>query len=267
MKTAPAAKLGAMRGAADLWDSALARWNETGPAAFLRAYSDAVNERLLAEWLPHGRARRLLKTDLFDEAVGAGLVASLQKRATEVVAIDVSPAVVELARSRHPGMDARPADTRALPFEDGAFDVVLSNSTLDHFESLTDVRAALAELRRVLEPGGRLVLTLDNGANPLVLLRNALPESLLSRLRLVPYPIGVTCGPRRLRRVLRQAGFEVEASRGVMHCPRVLARAASALAPGASRGLLKGAMAFERLGRFPTRYLTAQFVAASARRL
>jgi SAM-dependent methyltransferase len=159
------------------------------------------------------------------------------------------------------------ADTRALPFDDGAFDVVLSNSTLDHFESLADMRAALAELRRVLEPGGRLVLTLDNGANPLVLLRNALPEALLSRLRLVPYPIGVTCGPRHLRGVLREAGFEVEASRGVMHCPRVLARAASALAPRASRGLLKGAMAFEGLGRLPTRYLTAQFVAAAARRL
>ena len=266
MKAARVAKVRAMDGAADLWDSALAGWNETRPAAFLRAYSDAVNELLLAEWLAPGQSRRLLKTDLFDEAVGAGLVASLGRRAAEVVAIDVSPAVVELARSRHPGLEAQPADTRALPFEDGAFDVVLSNSTLDHFESLADVRAALAELRRVLEPRGRLLLTLDNGANPLVLLRNALPESLLSKLRLVPYPIGVTCGPRRLRRVLGEAGFEVELSRGVMHCPRVLLRAASALAPRASRGLLKSALAFEGLGRLPTRYLTAQFLAASARR-
>ena len=267
MKAPRVAKLRAVGGAADLWDSALAGWNETRGAAFLRSYSDAVNELLLAEWLPPGRARRLLKTDLFDEAVGVGLVSSLERRAAEVVAIDVSPAVVELARSRHPGLDARPADTRTLPFEDGAFDVVLSNSTLDHFESLADLRAALAELRRVLEPGGRLVLTLDNGANPLVLLRNALPESVLSRLRLVPYPIGVTCGPRQLRRVLPEAGFAVEATRGVMHCPRVLARAASALAPRASRSLLKGAMALEGLGRLPTRYLTAQFVAASARRV
>jgi SAM-dependent methyltransferase len=249
------------------WDSALAGWNGTRAAAFLRAYSDAVNELLLAEWLPHRRARRLLKTDLFDEAVGAGLLRSLEAHAAEVVAIDVSPAVVDLARSRHPGLDARSADTRALPFDDGAFDVVLSNSTLDHFEMLADVRGALTELHRVLEPGGRLVLTLDNGANPLVLLRNALPGSLLSGLRLVPYPIGVTCGPRRLRRLLGEAGFEVEASRGVMHCPRLLARAASTLAPRQSRGLLRGAMAFEVLGRLPTRYLTAQFVAASARRV
>jgi SAM-dependent methyltransferase len=248
------------------WDAALAGWTETRAAAFLRAYSDAVNELLLAEWLPPGRARRVLKTDLFDEAVGAGLVGSLQRRAVEVVAVDVSPAVVAVARTRHPGLDARSADTRALPFDDGAFDLVLSNSTLDHFDTLDDVRAALAEMHRVLESGGRLLITLDNAANPLVLLRNALPGSLLSRLRLVPYPIGVTCGPRRLRRLLGDAGFEVEASRGVMQCPRLLARAASTLAPRASGGLLRSVMAFERLGALPTRYLTAQFVAASARR-
>jgi SAM-dependent methyltransferase len=248
------------------WDAALAGWTETRAAAFLRTYSDAVNELLLAEWLPPGRARRLLKTDLFDEAVGAGLVGPLQRHAAEVVAVDVSPAVVELARTRHPGLDARSADTRELPFEDGAFDLVLSNSTLDHFAVLDDVRGALAEMHRVLEPGGRLLITLDNGANPLVLLRNALPRSLLSRLRLVPYPIGVTCGPGRLRRLLAEAGFEVEASRGVMHCPRLLARAAASLAPPAAPRLLRAVIAFERLGRLPTRYLTAQFVAASARR-
>jgi len=248
------------------WDTALAGWTETRTAAFLRAYSDAANGRLVAAWLPEGAARRLLKTDLFDEAVGVGLVGALRGRADEVVAVDVSPAVVAAARARHPGLDARCADTRALPFPDGAFDVVLSNSTLDHFDSLDEVRAAVTELRRVLEPGGRLLITLDNGANPLVLLRNALPDPLLRRLGLVPYPIGVTCGPRRLRRVLDDAGFDVEAVGGVMHCPRLLARAASALAPRRSRLLLRGVMALEPLGALPTRYLTAQFVAASARR-
>lgn len=248
------------------WDAALAGWSEGPTAAFLRRYSDAVNERLLADWLQPGEARRALKTDLFDEAVGDGLVGALRARARDVIAIDISPAVVAAALGRYPDLDARCADTRRLPFDDRAFDLVLSNSTLDHFDSFDDVRAALAELHRVLEPGGRLVLTLDNGANPLVLLRNALPDPLLSRLRLVPYPLGATCGPRRLRRLLAGAGFDVDASRGVMHLPRVLVRAAAALAPRASGRLLRGVMAFERLGALPTRYLTAQFVAASARR-
>jgi SAM-dependent methyltransferase len=211
-------------------------------------------------------ARRALKTDLFDEAVGAGLVAPLRERAAEVVAIDVSPEVVAAAHRRHPELDARCADARRLPFEEGAFDVVLSNSTLDHFETLDDVAAALAELHRVLEPGGRLLVTLDNAANPLVRLRNALPAQLMSRLRLVPYPVGATCGPIRLRRLLAGAGFDVEATCALMHCPRLLVRAASALAPGASARLVRGALALEGLGALPTRYLTGQFVAASARR-
>ena len=251
--------------AARRWDSALAGWTDSRSAAFLRAYSDAANELLLARWTTEP-ARRALKTDLFDEAVGAGLVGALGRHAGTVTAVDVSPAVVAAARERHPGLDARCADTRRLPFEDGAFDLVLSNSTLDHFESLDDVRAALAELHRVLEPGGRLVITLDNAANPLVAVRNALPARVLSRLRLVPYPVGATCGPRRLRRLLASAGFAVEASRGVMHCPRLLARAAAALVAPGSPGLLRGVLALERLGSLPTRYLTAQFVAASARR-
>ena len=248
------------------WDSALAGWTATRAAATLRAYSDAANERMLADWLPE-RARSALKTDLFDEAVGAGLVGTLAARADRVVAVDVSPAVVTAARERHTGLDARCADTRTLPFPDGAFDLVLSNSTLDHFDSLDDVRAALAELRRVLEPGGRLVITLDNGANPLVLLRNALPGSLLRRLRLVPYPLGVTCGPRRLRRLLDEAGFDVEASRALMHCPRVVVRAAAAaLGSAPTNGFLHAVLAFEGLAKLPTRYVTAQFVGASARR-
>lgn len=250
---------------AGTWDSALAGWTETRTAAFLRAYSDAANERLLGEWLPE-RARTVLKTDLFDEAVGGGLVDALRARADRVVAVDVSPAVVAAAVRRQPGLDARCADTRELPFDDASFDVVLSNSTLDHFDSLDDVRAALDELHRVLEPGGRLLITLDNGANPLVVLRNALPRPILARLRLVPYPVGATCGPRRLRRLLDETGFDVEDSRALMHCPRVAARAASALVPRAPRRLLRGVMALERLGALPTRYLTAQFVAAAARR-
>ena len=247
------------------WDSALAGWSESRSAECLRAYSDAANRLLLARWLTEP-ARKVLKTDLFDEAVGEGLVGALRERADEVVAIDISPAVVAAARARYPDLDAHCADTRALPFDDRAFDLVLSNSTLDHFETIDDVRAALVEVHRVLEPGGRLLVTLDNGANLLVLLRNALPQRLLSRLRLVPYPVGVTCGPRRLRRLLADAGFDVEASGGVMHVPRVLVRAAAAAAPRGSEALLRGVTALERLGSLPTRYVTAQFVAASARR-
>jgi SAM-dependent methyltransferase len=252
--------------AAETWDSVLEAWRPGRTTTFLRTYSDAVNRSLLNAWLPPGTARRVLKTDLFDEAVGGGLLPVLRTRAARVDGVDVSSAVIGAARARYPDLDAHRADARSLPFADASFDVVVSNSTLDHFARREEIEAALAELRRVLEPGGRLIVTFDNGANPLVLLRNALPARPLRALRLVAYPVGVTCGPRGLRRLLVGAGFEVEDTRALMHCPRLLARGAAALAPGGSGRLLRAVLGLERLGATPVRHLTAQFVAASARR-
>jgi len=70
----------------------------------------------------------------------------------EVVAIDSSPRMVELTRAR--GVDARVGDVQALPFADGEFDCVAANWMLYH---VADVGRALAEIARVLRPGGRLV--------------------------------------------------------------------------------------------------------------
>jgi SAM-dependent methyltransferase len=92
---------------------------------------------------------------------------------------------------------------------------VVSNSTLDHFDDLGEVAVALAELRRVLRPGGTLVVSLDNLANPIVGVRNLLPSRVRYGSGLVPYYVGATCGPWRMARMLDAAGFDVR-SRGAM---------------------------------------------------
>ena len=70
----------------------------------------------------------------------------------EVVVVDQSERMVELARER--GLDARVADVQELPFPDGAFDAAAANWMLYH---VPDLDRGLAELARVLRPGGRLV--------------------------------------------------------------------------------------------------------------
>jgi ubiquinone/menaquinone biosynthesis C-methylase UbiE len=70
----------------------------------------------------------------------------------EVVAIDISERMVELARAR--GVDARVGDVQALDFDDGSFDCVLAAWVLFH---VGDLDRGLSELARVLCPGGRLV--------------------------------------------------------------------------------------------------------------
>lgn len=80
----------------------------------------------------------------------------------EVIAVDQSARMVELTRAR--GIDARVADVQGLPFEDGSFDVAVAAWMLFH---VADLDRGLAEIARVLRPGGRLV-AVTNHADHLI---------------------------------------------------------------------------------------------------
>lgn len=254
---------------ADYWHSVSKKWQEKDRQRLWRAHSDAVNIALLTGWLPGARGNWLLKTDLFDEACGNGLYPLLASKAQNVVGVDVSDSIVNAAQARHIGLQGTAADVRRLPFGDETFDVVVSNSTLDHFETHGEIRDSLRELHRILRSGGELIATLDNVSNPVVALRSALPFRLLHRLGIVPYYVGASFGPGRFCLELKQVGFDIIKTAAVMHCPRVLAVALACLleryaAPETQRRFLRALMAFEVLSRWPTRFLTGYFIAVRA---
>lgn len=253
------------------WNAVGRHWILRNPDRLWRRHSDTVNSHLLSEWLPSAPVERLLKTDLFDEAVADGVYRVLATRARKVYAIDVSRDIVRATGGRYPEIRGVEADVRELPFASGSFGSVVSISTLDHFRSWRDLVEALAEIRRILEPDGGLILTMDNGANPVIALRNALPFALVRRLGLVPYPVGKTAGPGRLRRLLREQGFQVEECRAVLHCPRVLAVVVARLVQRYGRervcaAFLLALARFEGLARWPTRFLSGHFVAVRGRK-
>jgi SAM-dependent methyltransferase len=253
------------------WDGAIDEWYRQQTGLLWRLHSDAVNVRLLERWLPPAPVGRVLKTDLFDEGVAEGLLPWLAARGGAVVGVDVSASVVGAARLRHPEFDVKLADVRALPLADCEFDVVVSNSTLDHFDSRSDLDQAIAELSRVLRPGGVLVVTLDNPLNPVIALRNALPFRWLKALRIVPFYTGATCAPRPLREMLRRHDLQTTEQSAILHCPRApavaLAGALERRGSPRARGYLAVLSRFERLGALPTRYLTGYFIAARAVKL
>ena len=201
---------------------------------------------------------RWLKTDLFEEISPHRCLLPSLPEATWT-AIDVSPDVARRARAHVLG-DATASDVRTLPFRSGSFDGVLSTSTLDHFDDAAHIDASLRELRRVLRPGGRLFLTLDNPTNPLIRLRNALSPSTQRRTGLVGFPVGATLGRRQGVAALEAARFDVEATSFLLHAPHIVG---TRLAKSA-RWERVGLPALDRLATTPLAPVTGHFVAFSA---
>jgi len=251
------------------WEGIANIWQEKRPQKLWRCHSDQVNIELLSGWLPAMEHKHVLKTDLFDEACSEGIISSLSLPVKTTFGIDVSFSTAQSARKNNPNLQTLKADTRSLPIADHSFDVIISNSTLDHFKSSNEILKSLKELERILRPGGQLLLTLDNGLNPFVALRNALPFNLLKSLGIVPYYVGKTFRPARLYRALKKLNFEVVQVTGVMHFPRFIAVLIARVLEKYSNQFvhekfLRYLMAFERLSKLPTRLLTGQFVAIKA---
>jgi SAM-dependent methyltransferase len=99
---------------------------------------------------------------------GAGhLTMELADRGLRIDAVDASQAMVDATAARaveHGVLDrvsVRAADVHELPFETGHFELVVAVGVIPWLHSPAD---AVAEMARVLRPGGTLVLTADNGA-------------------------------------------------------------------------------------------------------
>jgi SAM-dependent methyltransferase len=109
-------------------------------------------------------------TDVLEVGCGPGELADRIRRELRatVIAVDQSERMVELAAAR--GVDARVGDVQELPFADESFDCAVAAWMLYH---VGDLDRGLAELRRVLRPGGRLV-AVTNHPDHLFELREAI---------------------------------------------------------------------------------------------
>ncbi len=155
-------------------------------------------------WKPHKeRLFSAMEGKILFLAVGTGLDIACFPPGKEIVAIDISPKMLEKAAPRaeaYPGnMTIRQMDVHDMDFADGSFDQVFTSCT---FCSVPDPVAGLRALRRVLKPGGALNMFEHTGSR-------CFPFSLMLD---VMNPVCRNLGPEINRDTVanvRAAGFEV----------------------------------------------------------
>ncbi len=135
-----------------------------------------------------------------DLGCGAGdFAAELARAGVSTVGADVATAAVARAARRHPDIEfvVVPLDG-PLPFDDGAFELVWASEVIEH---VADTAVWLSEVRRVLHPGGRLLLTTPSHGRVPVFVRGVdrFSEPLGDHLHLYTR--------RSLARLLQEFGF------------------------------------------------------------
>ncbi|SFR29971.1 Methyltransferase domain-containing protein [Lentzea waywayandensis] len=140
-----------------------------------------------------------------------------------VIGVDVDPAMAAAARSLlnyYPQVEIRQGDAHALPVDDGTADRARMDRALQHVENPSGV---LAELHRALKPGGLLRIA-EPDWDALIVDGDLEVNRAFNRFVCSTMVRNATIG-RRLGRLAREAGFEVEDVRAATTVLRDFARA------------------------------------------
>jgi len=229
-----------------------------------------VHLRLIARWCPDLHGKTILKTDLFEEAHGSDqFLFELEVPGGARLGMDSSPVIVRRARQEAITRGIATCalvvgDVLALPLRAETLDVIVSNSTLDHFPGPQYISAALREFYGVLKPGGTLVVTLDNPGS-----LSYIVGRFKRILRPDPFFLGHTLSLRELTATLVEIGYRVTDRTAILHGLENHSSDAMQLAMRLGGQRLHRAIRamlalLERLEAAPTRYLTGAFIAARA---
>jgi arsenite methyltransferase len=174
--------------------------------------SRAVEETYATRDIVEQRRATLAALDLrpgervVDVGCGPGyLCAEMAEAGAEVTGVDPSAAMLALAERRGAGVSLLAGNALALPVEDDSFDAAVSTQV---YEYVADIEGALAEARRVLRPGGRLLI-LDTDWDSIVW-RSSDDARMERVLRAWDEHLVDPHLPRRLPGLLRGGGFTLE---------------------------------------------------------
>jgi SAM-dependent methyltransferase len=198
-------------------------WDWTGchfPALFeapSTVYYRECEERLFETHFPGLAGKKLLKTDLWDEAKNTRILRYAADQGADVYGIDISAEMIRQAGAAFESGTARRrlivSDVRAIAFAEGSFDHIYSMGTIEHFK---EHALAVRECFRVLRRGGTAIIGVPNARDPFF---RPLMVDILQRLGLYAYGYERSFSKRALKRMLEREGFEVLAETGILFMP------------------------------------------------
>jgi SAM-dependent methyltransferase len=141
----------------DAWNAQAERWSvwarTPGHDSYWRFHRERFFELLPAD----------VDGPVLDVGCGEGrLTRELRARGWDIVGVDASPSMIDLASAADPGGDYRVSDAAALPFEDHSFELVIAFMSL---QDVDDPERAIAEAGRVLRPGSLLCAAMTHPLN------------------------------------------------------------------------------------------------------
>jgi SAM-dependent methyltransferase len=134
---------------------------DPGATDAAQAYETSLVPALMEEWAPRlvAAARIQAGDQVLDVACGTGVltraVAARVGSTGSVAGLDLDPGMLAVARARRPDLEWMEGSAEQLPYPDASFDAVVSQFGLMFFP---DKPAAIAEMWRVLRPGGRMAV-------------------------------------------------------------------------------------------------------------
>ncbi len=203
-------------------------WEFTGRSmpAFYGApstrYYFECEKGLFERYFSELRGKRVLKTDLWDEAKNSRILCWAAEQGAEVYGIDISAEILRQARSAFPPRQNHfqprfiVSDVRRIGYPSDYFDYLYSMGTVEHSP---EYMMALEECFRVLKKGGRAIIGVPNKLDPF--LRPAFVY-VLYKFGLYAYGYELSFTTREFNRLLAQVGFRVVDNSGILFMPGLL---------------------------------------------
>jgi SAM-dependent methyltransferase len=198
---------------------------------FRRASSTAYYRegeiRLIESWFNGTSPKKVLKLDLWNEVKNTNILAWMAAQGADTHAMDISFSLAKQAAEEFENSGLVPrflvGSLYDLPYKPECFDFLYTMGTIEH---APDMDRCVAEIFRVLKPGGIAVVGVPNKNDPF--LRPAL-VGLMNKLGIYPYGLEQSLSKKELRAMLSRGGFEILHSDGVLFMPGVLRMAELAL--------------------------------------